>query len=79
MELVTVLSSVCVFRTGTPEGRPADTRDQLMDIASCYATAISLSPSDSRGHLGLALALEEQFYCEDMYGIEQEVKMQIFM
>lgn len=54
----------------TGGGAAAELKELLQKIAACYATAMNCSPKDTRAHIGLALALEEQFYVKDLYGIE---------
>ena len=46
----------------------AEVMEALNKAAACYATAIKLNGRDPRGHLGLALVLEEKFYAKDMFG-----------
>ena len=42
--------------------------------AEWYATAIKVKPKDAKLHFSLAQVLEEQFYCEDLYGIKPQLR-----
>ena len=41
--------------------------------AEGFSTAIKLKPKDGKFHFSLGQVLEEQFYCEDLYGIKPQV------
>ena len=45
----------------------------LEEAAVNYASAIRLSPRDARLHFLLGLALEEQHYATEMYGLQRKV------
>ena len=51
--------------------------DALQNAISCFATAIKFKPKDASLHLKLAMALEEKYYAEDMFGLKREVSVYV--
>ena len=52
--------------------------DKLQNAIHCYATAIHFKPKDAGLHLKLAMALEEKYYAEDMFGLKTEVYWKLY-
>ena len=74
---VPVLFCFFVYLNGKAGEGSAEVMEALNQAAACYATAIKLNGRDPRGHLGLALVLEEKFYAKDMFG-HKEVEVSKF-
>ncbi|BFZ07436.1 hypothetical protein BsWGS_10476 [Bradybaena similaris] len=48
--------------------------DYLQHAIHCLATAVKFKPKDANLHFRLAMALEEIYHAEDMYGLKKEEK-----
>lgn len=49
--------------------------EHLHNAAICYAAAIKSRPKDSNLHVRLGLVLEEQYYLQEIYGLEKLVSI----